>query len=248
MLVALAFLLQLAPLPAPSLVLALEGETHHVQGILVDGGGLWVTAVDRERREAILFQFDIATGRRMNRILLAREPYFHPGGLDGDGESLWIPLAEYRPGGRSIIERRSKKDLSVLQRFEAPDHIGCVALLAGRLYGANWDAQDIYEWSLRGEFIRKRSNPTGYRFQDLKGRAGRLVGAGMAPKGSDAHAIVWLDPAQLAVWRTLPAGATSRGVPFVNEGLDVTHSHLYLLPEDTPSRLFVWELGRLTGF
>lgn len=241
----LAFALILAALPPPERVIPLEGETHHVQGIVIDQTSVWVTSVDRAAREAVLFRFDLKDGRRQARKVLGGEPYYHPGGMDTDGESLWIPLAEYRPASRSIIERRSTNTLDVLSSFEVPDHIGCVALFNGRLYGANWDARDIYEWSLDGKLVRKRPNPTGFGFQDLKGRGGLLVGAGMSPRETKNHSVVWLDPETLAVRRQILAGETDRRVAFVNEGLDIRDGYLYLLPEDGPSRLYMWQLASL---
>ncbi|MBC8167696.1 MAG: hypothetical protein H7Y20_17735, partial [Bryobacteraceae bacterium] len=51
-----------APLK-PLRVLALQGETHHVQGIDTDGVHLWVTAVDRPTRKGYLFEFALKDGR-----------------------------------------------------------------------------------------------------------------------------------------------------------------------------------------
>ena len=64
----------------------------------------------------------------------------------------------------------------------------------------------------------------------------------MAPRGSTDHSIVWFDPETLEVRRALAVGLTDRAVPFTNEGLDWAGDRLYLLPEDAPSRLFVFPM------
>jgi hypothetical protein len=238
----LLLIASLSSLPAPERVLALQGETHHVQGIALDGGGLWVTAVDRAQRQGLLLRFDLASGKPLLRLSSGEGERFHPGGFDLDATSLWIPAAEYKPLSSAWIERRDRHTGALLSRFETTDHIGAIARLPDRLLGANWDARRFYEWTTDGKLIRVRDNPTPWRFQDLKFRDGLLVGAGVGPKGSNQHAIVWLDPKTLQVRKLLPAGATDRGVPFPNEGLDLRDGRLFLLPEDTPSRLFTFSI------
>lgn len=235
-------LLLAAPLPPPERVVLLEGETHHVQGVVVEDGALYVTNVERAAGRGHLTSFDLASGKRLRSVVLGREEMIHPGGFDRDFDSLWIPLAGMKPGGRSVIEQRSKKTLEVVSTFEVADHIGCVAVGFDRLIGANWDARQIYEWDFKGKLIRKRDNPSPLRYQDCKLRAGTLVAGGVAPRGSKEHAVVWLDPETLLPLQRLEAGETDRGVPFTNEGMDVRDGRLYLLPEDTPSRLFVYRL------
>lgn len=238
----LILLLSLAALPPPERVLTLNGATRHVQGIVVDGNALWVTAVDREIRRGFLFEFDLGSGALRRTIESGEGMRFHPGGFDLDETSFWIPAAEYRANSSAWIERRDRKTGALISRFEVNDHIGAVARLPDRLVGANWDARVFYEWSLDGKLIRKRDNPTPWRFQDLKYRGGLLAGAAVAPRGSTEHSVVWLNPETLQVERTLAVGMTDRGVPFTNEGLDLRNGKLYLLPEDAPSRLFVFPL------
>lgn len=227
-------------LPAPERVLTLQGATHHVQGVVVDGDAVWVTAVDRAMRRGLLFEFDGASGALRKTVASGEGSRFHPGGFDLDESSFWIPAAEYRAHSSAWIERRDHRTGALLSRFEVHDHIGAIARLPDRLLGANWDARVLYEWTLEGKLIRKRDNPTPWRFQDIKYRDGLLVCAAVAPRGSNDHSVVWLDPETLEVKRTLPVGLTDRGVPFTNEGLEFRNGKLYLLPEDEPSRLFVF--------
>lgn len=237
-----AVALLVAGLPAPERVVPLLEETYHVQGVAVDGALAWVSAVDREQRRCLLFQFSLEDGTLRQRTECGDRTRFHPGGIDIDESSLWTPAAEYKPDSSAWIERRDRRNGALLFRFEVKDHIGALTRLPDRLMGASWDARTIYEWTFDGKLIRRRVNPTPWRIQDWKYRDGALVCAAVAPRGSSEHSVVWLDPETLEVRRTLPVGVTDRGVPFTNEGLDVRGGKLYLLPEDAPSRLFVFSL------
>lgn len=224
-------------------VVPLEGDTHHVQGIVVDGQRLWVTSVDREARKGWLFEYELDTGKRLRAVEVQQDGMFHPGGFDDDGESLWIPVAEYRPGGRTVIQRRSKETLEVMSSFEVADHAGALAVLPEGLLAADWDARKFSLFSRDGKLLWSRANPTGVRYQDMKRRYGSVVAAGLMGTGGSARAAVdWLDPETLRLlWREIP-GRTDRGVPFTNEGMDLRDGLLYLLPENSPSRLFVFRL------
>lgn len=235
-------LLLLAGLPAPERVLTLQGSSHHVQGIVVDGRALWVTAVNREQREGLLLAYDLEKGTLTSRVTCGEGERFHPGGFDSDDGSFWIPSAEYKAASSAWIERRDRRTGALISRFEVNDHIGAVARLPDRLLGANWDARRFYEWTLDGKLIRVRTNPTPWRFQDIKFRGGLVVGSAVAPRGSTDHSVVWFDPETLEVKRTIATGLTDRGVPFTNEGIDQVSGKLYLLPEDAPSRLFIFRL------
>lgn len=235
------------PAQTPERVVALEGETHHVQGVALVEGRFVVTAVDRKAQKGWLMEFD-GEGRRMREAQIHDGAMYHPGGFDVDGESLWIPVAEYRPKSRSVIQRRSLGTMELISSFAVPDHIGAVATGSDRLYLADWDARRIYEYSFDGKLIRVRDNPTAYRFQDLKLRYGVLVGAAPAAKGeAGGGAVVWMDPETLQVTGVRRVGRTDRGVPLVQEGIELRDGRVYLLPEDTPSRLFVYDLIRFVA-
>jgi hypothetical protein len=228
-------------------VIALEGDTHHVQGIALVDGRFLVTSVDRAAREGWLMEFD-GDGKRVRELKIHDGAMYHPGGFDGDGETVWIPVAEYRPKSRSVVQRRSVGTFELMSSFAVPDHIGAVAVGSDRLYLANWDARTFYEYSFDGKLIRQRANPTAYRFQDLKMHYGVLVGSAPAGKGEKGGgAVVWMDPETLGVTGVRRVGRTDRGVPLVQEGLDLRDGRVYLLPEDTPSRVFVYGLLEFTA-
>ena len=221
-------------------VVLVEGPSHHVQGIDVEGGILWVTSVDRTTRTGFLTRYDLASGRRLASVEVHDGARFHPGGIQIDGDSVWVPVAEYRRDSSTWIERRDKVTLALLARFEVADHIGCVAVADGVVWGGNWDSRHLYRWRLDGTLIDKRTNPTGTKYQDIKIVDGQLVASGLG--GPDKGAIDWVDPTTLAVTRRIVTGATDRGVPYTNEGMTVRGESLYLLPEDDPSRLFHYRL------
>jgi hypothetical protein len=233
--------LLLAALAAPDRVVTLEGDTHHVQGIAVRGTSLYLTAVDRANKKGFLFEYDRESGKRLRVIELQQGDRFHAGGISLDGDTIWIPIAEYRRDGSSIVEQRSLKTFEVLRRFEVEDHTGAVAAAPDHLYGANWDARTIYTWDREGKQLGSRPNPSPAAYQDMKWAGGALVASGLV---SGNGVIDWLDPATLTPIRTLTTGKTDRGVVFTHEGMAIDGGMLYLLPEDSPSRLFVFRLPK----
>ncbi len=85
-------------------VTLIEAPSHHVQGIDVDGGVLWVTSVDRATRAGFLTRYDLASGRRLATVEVqtivgpsgtsSREQHASPGRAHGD------------PSGRAGAEHR----------------------------------------------------------------------------------------------------------------------------------------------
>jgi hypothetical protein len=68
-----------------------------------------------------------------------------PGGIDFDGESIWVPVAEYRarsgPFSTRSIPRRSRPS-----KPSRGDHIGkFFNREVGTIVGMNWDAQTFYD-------------------------------------------------------------------------------------------------------
>lgn len=227
-------------LGAPEKVIVLEAGMSHAQGIEVDGDRLWVTWVDRKQRAGFLGEFSLSTGKLRRSVPVHDGDRYHPGGLAAAGDSLWLPVAEYRRDGSSFVERRSKSTLALEARWPVADHIGCVAVSGGRVYGGNWDARQFYVWEESGRLIEKRDNPGEGRYQDLKAGA-QLVAGGI--RGAEG-VIDWLDPRDFRLLRRIRAGKTGRGVIYTREGMAVSGGRLYLLPEDGPSRLFVFPLQK----
>src|SRR5690606_15677880 len=66
---------------------------------------------DRDTGEGVghLFRFN-DSGVLLDDVVLGKDSIYHPGGLDFDGQNLWIPVCEYRPLGNSIVYRYNLKD------------------------------------------------------------------------------------------------------------------------------------------
>ncbi|MGH9721377.1 MAG: DUF6454 family protein [Bryobacteraceae bacterium] len=227
-------------LGAPERIVEIKAPMDHVQGIEVEGNRLWITWVDRQKRAGHLAEFELATGKLIRAVPVHSGDRYHPGGLAAEGDSLWLPVAEYRASSSAVIQRRSKRTLDLEAEWQAPDHIGCVAAASGRVYGGNWDARQLYVWDRNGKLIGKHDNPAGTRYQDMKA-AGGLIASGL--RGNEG-AIDWLDSQDFHLIRRVRAGKTNRGVVFTHEGMAVSGDRLYLLPEDSPSRLFIFRLPR----
>ena len=44
-------------------------------------------------------------GRLLQDVVLGEGDAYHPGGIDFDGRSVWVPVAEYRPNSAAIVYR-----------------------------------------------------------------------------------------------------------------------------------------------
>src|SRR4051794_27385138 len=227
----------------PARTIELRGETHHVQGIDFDDSTLWVTSVDKDARKGYLMEFTLGSGEMRRKVEVGTGERFHPGGMSRDGESLWLPVAEYRRESSATIQRRNAKTLALEMQFQVPDHIGCVAAGPDFLVGGNWDSRLFYVWDKKGKLLRKIENPTGNGYQDLKFVDGKLIGGGLLP--GKVGAVDWLEWPSLRLEKRVHAGKTDRGVPYTNEGMAVRGDRVFLLPEDGPSRLFEFRVGPL---
>jgi beta-lactamase class A len=226
-----------AHLGAPEKTIELKAAMDHVQGIDVDGDKLYVSWVDRQKKSGHLGEFQLATGKLLRSVEIHKGDRYHPGGIALYGDSIWVPVAEYRPSSSALIQRRNRRTLALEAEFVVDDHVGCVAVSNGIVYGGNWDSRQIYAWDTGGKLIWKRDNPGGTAFQDMKAVKGHLIGSGLR---GEAGAIDWLNTDNLNLIKRIRTGKTDRGVLFTHEGMTISRERLYLLPEDSPSRLFVF--------
>ena len=223
-------------------IVKLDANTHHVQGIEVHKGTLWLSSVEVKTKHGHLFQFNVKSGKLLRSVEVQQGDRFHPGGIQHDGQALWIPVAEYKRTSTATIQKRDAKTLALLSEFPAQDHIGAIAVTPDSLIGANWNAEQFYVWTKTGQLQRKLDNPTGVAIQDMKFVNGELIAGGLLKDGSGV--IIWLTWPGLKESRRVQAGKTDRGVARTHEGLAVAGKYLYLLPEDSPSRLFTYEIPR----
>ena len=228
-------------------VVTLGADLHHVQGIDVEGGRLWVSSVDAKAGKGYLSLLDAESGKLLKQVEVQEGKRIHAGGLQLDGDSVWVPVAEYDRDGPTTVQRRNKRTLALESSFEVGDHIGCLAAGADRLMGGNWDSKVVYTWSKEGRELARKASPSGANFQDLKMDGGLLAGSGNVGRGAgagEAGAIEWWDPKSWKMARRITVGMTDRGKPFTHEGMAWRGGRLYLLPEDAPSRLFVFGRGK----
>jgi WD40 repeat protein len=222
--------------------MTLNGPTNHIQGIEFDADSLWVTSVDSTNRKGYLREFSLTSGNLTKGIEVQQGERFHPGGIAADAESLWFPVAEYRPNSASIIQRRNKRTLGLEVSFNVPDHIGCIAVTPEYLVGGNWDSREFYVWDHTGKLVRKAAPNTGNAYQDMKFEGGLLVASGLL--ADHTGAVDWMDSPSFHLVKRVKFGSTERHTPFTREGMAVRGKELLVLPEDEPSRLFVFNLDR----
>lgn len=218
--------------------LPLQGPVNHVQGIEFDDRVVWVTSVDAVRRKGFLWEFALDSGQMLRVVEIQNGPQFHPGGIAADATSLWIPVAEYRPHSTSTIQKRNKQTLALEFQFRVADHTGCIAVTPEYLIGGNWDSRDFYFWDQGGRLVRMIQSDTQNAYQDMKFDAPHLIASGLL--GDRTGAIDWLDLPSLRLTRRVHAGLTDRQTPLTREGMAIHGDGLLLLPEDQPTRLFVF--------
>ncbi|MCP5517013.1 MAG: hypothetical protein H7A45_07120 [Verrucomicrobiales bacterium] len=139
----------------PSVKLAFS--THHPQGMTVVGDRFFLSAVeviDRARGAGRGHLIEAGfTGTLRRRLVLGEGPAYHPGGIDFDGERIWVAVAEYRPDSRSIVYTVDPDTLEAHRSFAFADHLGVLARVPGTrmLVGASWGSRRLYRWTLNGE-------------------------------------------------------------------------------------------------
>ncbi|HET6519226.1 MAG TPA: DUF6454 family protein [Geminicoccaceae bacterium] len=263
-------------------------DTHHPQGLAKVGDALFLSSVevneptrrygrprpggmDRSAGRGVghLFKLDLG-GRLLDRIALGEGDVYHPGGIDHDGRHVWVPVAEYRPNGRSIVYRVDPATMRAAEAFRYPDHIGCVACDTdgGALHGASWGARRFYAWRLPGDGsgvadadippdALGRPNPCHYiDYQDCRYVGGGLAicsglgeyrpvqgGPPLALGGMDLVDLRWVRPVhQVPVELWTEDGRPMTRNPVWTEPRGNDGLRIYFIPEDRASRLFVYDV------
>lgn len=169
--------LQLTPAHVWELVdsVALQFNAHHTQGMVKIGEDFYMTAVEVERwprrfqekkgkydRDTgagmgHLFKFN-RQGELLNDLEIGEGSIYHPGGIDFDGENIWIPVCEYRPYGPSNVYKVKVSTLQPEKVFSFDDALGAIAFdkQTKTLVGANWGSRDFYKWKLKKDGTPKK--------------------------------------------------------------------------------------------
>ena len=159
--------------------LPLRFPTHHPQGFALVGDRIFMSTVEilepTVRYPAPVDGMDRSAGRGVGHVLvldrggnllrdivLGEGDIYHPGGIDFDGKTVWVPVAEYRPGSRSIVYRLDPASLQVTEAFRVDDHVGGVVRdpRTGRVHGVSWGSRTEYTWTAAGRELDARRNPS----------------------------------------------------------------------------------------
>lgn len=150
--------------------IALSFPTYHPQSMEVVGNRIFMTSVqvieapqkyatpvdgyDRTPGKGIghLFVMD-RQGHLLKDITLGEGNMYHPGGLDFDGHSLYLPVAQYRPNSSAIVYKVDPTTYAVTKLFTVGDHIGGVVYdrKTRHLIGQSWGSRRFYDWTLEGK-------------------------------------------------------------------------------------------------
>ncbi|CAN5567745.1 hypothetical protein BH10ACI4_BH10ACI4_32710 [soil metagenome] len=217
-------------------VLLLDGTLYHVQGIDLDREHIWVTSVDTVNHKGYLHQFHRTTGKFERQVEVTDGPRFHPGGFSISGDSIWVPVAEYKPHSTAVLEELDKQTLAVKRKISVADHVGCIAVTGDVLIAGNWGSRQMYVFDLAGKQLRVIDTASATQYQDMKFVDGMLVASGTLDR--KIGTIDWYVWPSMKLVRTVRAGVTDRGRPYTSEAMALQGKDLYLLPEDGPSRLF----------
>ena len=261
----------------PAGTIAVQFPTFHPQGMVRIGQDFFVSAVeikrlpaplprtgghDRDAGAGVGHLFRIsAEGALLADLILGEGDAYHPGGIDYDGKSIWVPVAEYRPDSRAIIYRVDPRTMTAAEVLRVADHIGAVVHdpATGRLHGVSWGSRRFYDWDLpRGgpapkpQVFDNRANYIDYQDCHLLGRR-QMLCSGLASYRSSAsgpafnlggweivdlteHRPVWQAPIQL--WT--PAGRAMTQNPAFVEATP-TGLRAYFMPDDNRSTIYIYE-------
>lgn len=151
--------------------------TYHPQGLARVGDRLFLSSVeileapvrypepvggyDRTpgKGRGHVFVLDL-NGNLQRDIVLGEGDMYHPGGIDVDGRSLLVPVAEYRPNSRAVVYRIDLASLTVRPAFRVSDHVGGVVAdpVTHQIYGVSWGSRTFYTWTGTGRQLDRRTN------------------------------------------------------------------------------------------
>lgn len=238
---ALLLVVLLLASPAVAQVWPIAHHHDHVQGLDVDADWFWISAVDRRTRTGWVWRVDRRTMRTVAERNITDGPRYHPGGLQVSGNSLWVPLAEYRAYSTTRVLELDKITLAQRRSFLVEDHIGSVAT-DGRsfLVGANWEARQIYRWNMGGELLETITHRQPLSIQDMKWVRGVIYagGVGLGPV-QDQCLLHQVDPTTFGLLR---GSSLKAGVCYTHEGMALFGGRFFFLPEDEPKSR-VYSLG-----
>jgi hypothetical protein len=143
----------------------LRFDAGHPQGMVRVEGRWWISTVDLPTTSGSVLVVD-DDGTLLDRVPVGDEVRFHPGGLDHDGEALWVASSEYRPRSTAVVERLATTTtgagpLRPEPAFAVADHVGAVVRLGpdGDLVGWTWGSRRFLRWRTDGTPVAEARNP-----------------------------------------------------------------------------------------
>ncbi|MHC6219487.1 DUF6454 family protein [Arthrobacter sp. MMS24-S77] len=169
----------------------LDFPTHHPQGMAFANGLTFLSSVEildpplpaadpalrtpgRGSGHVFVLRPD---GGLLHDIHLGEDAAYHPGGIDYDGDHVWVSVAEYRARSRSIAYTIDPGSLEVRERFRVDDHIGWIVRDPGLdvIFGGSWGSRHLYTWDTEGRLMDQWENPGHFiDYQDAQ-----LLGPGL---------------------------------------------------------------------
>lgn len=218
----------------------LQFATYHVQGLELTEQFYFVTSVDKEQKHGWLLKIDRQNANLNSKIELTDSTLIHPGGLQFDGHYLWIPNAEYKSQGRTMIYGIDPNSMEICTSFPVDDHIGAIASDGKKLlYGVNWDALHFYTWDFDGHQLNKVDSPTSMAYQDIKYFAGKILCSGHK---DDDSVIDIIEPENWTLLKRIDLPQDVLMSTLSREGMTFD-GNLYFLPDDGPdSRILIFAL------
>lgn len=172
--------------------------TYHPQGFALVGDLIFMSTVEvlepPVRYPVPVDGYDRSPGKGIGHVLVldrqgnlkkdirvGEGTAYHPGGIDFDGENVWVPSAEYRPNSRAIVYKINPKSYRVTEEFRVRDHVGGVVRdrRTGLVHGVSWGSRTLYEWTASGKQLAaeaNRSHLLDYQDCDYVSRGKQLCG------------------------------------------------------------------------
>lgn len=260
----------------------LDFNTFHPQGLTKVGDQLFLSTVEiLERTQRLagnsagpdrtagrgvghLFKFN-ADGSLLDSIQLGAGARYHPGGIDYDGQWLWVSVAEYRPDSSSLVYRVDPDTLASELVFEFPDHLGAIVhdRSTRTLVAASWGSRRFYKWAPTATALNAMdySNPTIVRnpnhFIDLQDCQSlppmqMLCGGIASVRGNQGSGVTiggleLIDIDTMSAVHQLPIAITSTTGAMLTRNpvfLSSDRDGLLLMaaPDDSPTRLYTHRL------
>lgn len=157
----------------------LDFETFHMQGMSLVGDHLWISSVeileptvkypspvdgmDRTAGKGRGHVFVVTRdGKLVKDIVVGEGDIYHPGGIDFDGRSVWVPVAEYRPHSKAIVYTIDPETFEVTERFRADEHIGGVVhdVKHKKVAAVTWGSREFLSFTRKGELVDEMRNPS----------------------------------------------------------------------------------------